>query len=158
MPLARTINTSSVKFEAGGVESANANTLDAYVESVWTPGVTFGGAAVGVTYTSQSAAYTRIGNRIFFNVFILLSSKGSSTGAVLVTGLPVVSGWGAHQPCSLRVTNVTSGVGDTTLMAAVVNSATTIALFDISGGSITALTEADLTNTSLIEISGQYLV
>lgn len=158
MALTRTLNTSSVKFEAGGVASANANTLDAYVEGTWTPGITLGGAAVGVTYTSQTAAYTRVGNRIFFNVYIVLSSKGSSTGALLVTGLPVASGWGAYQPCSLRITSVTAGVGNEMLMAAVVNSATTIALFDISGGTIATITDVDLTNTSTIEISGQYLV
>ena len=88
----------------------------------------------------------------------MLSSKGSSTGAVLITGLPVASGWGAHQPASVRLTALTAGVGNESLMAGVINSGTTVALFDISGGTIAALTDADLTNTSTIEISGQYMV
>jgi len=155
---AGTATASATGLRAGNISITDVQTLDHYLEGTWTPGVTFGGGATGVTYTTQTAAYTRIGNRILFNVYIVLSSKGSSSGAVLVTGLPVASGYGAHQPCSLRVTGVTSGVGDTTLMAGVTNSATTIGLFDIATGAIAALTDADLTNTSAIEISGQYIV
>src|ERR1700704_1857705 len=57
----------------------------------FTPGVAFGGAAVGVTYTTQAGFYTKLGSRLFFNGRVLLTSKGSSVGAATVTGLPFPS-------------------------------------------------------------------
>ena len=59
-----------------------------YETSTFTPELTFGGASTGITYASRGGVYTKIGNRVFFTLSMQLTSKGSSTGAARVTGLP----------------------------------------------------------------------
>jgi len=80
-----------ITFPATQDPSSNANTLDDYEEGTWTPVIAFGGASVGVVYSTQSANYTKIGNRVFISCYVSLLSKGSSTGNVSITGLPFVS-------------------------------------------------------------------
>ena len=68
--------------------SSNANTLDDYEEGTWTPGLSFGGGTTGITYTTQSGGYIKVGAQVTVWAYILLSSKGSSTGVARATGLP----------------------------------------------------------------------
>ena len=68
--------------------SSNANALDYYGEGTWVPGLTFGGNAVGLTYTARPGTWTRIGRLVLVRGQIALSAKGTSTGQSLVTGLP----------------------------------------------------------------------
>lgn len=63
--------------------------------STFTPALTFGGNNVGMTYTSRSGNYTRIGRMCWFVVSIVLSAKGSSTGGASVTGLPFTASTGS---------------------------------------------------------------
>jgi hypothetical protein len=77
-----------IKFPATQVASADANTLDDYEEGTWTMGVSFGGASAGVTTSSNTGTYTKIGRQVTVNGFLQLTSKGSSTGNVKITGLP----------------------------------------------------------------------
>lgn len=57
----------------------------------FTPGLSFGGGAVGVTYATQLGTYTRVGRLVTATGQIVLSSNGSSTGQVRITGLPFAS-------------------------------------------------------------------
>src|SRR5260221_14348861 len=75
-------------FPATQNASTDVNTLDDYEEGTWTPGVAFGGAAVGVTYATQSGTYVKIGSQVTAWFSMTLTSKGSSTGAATITGLP----------------------------------------------------------------------
>jgi len=55
----------------------------------WTPGITFGGGNTGVTYAaSNSGFYTKTGNLVTVTGYLELTSKGSSTGDAVITGLP----------------------------------------------------------------------
>ena len=63
--------------------------LNWYEEGTWTPGVSFGGANVGVAYVSTNGYYTRTGNIVTVSSYINMSNKGSSTGAARITGLPL---------------------------------------------------------------------
>ena len=71
-----------------GTDTAAANLLDDYEEGTWTMGVSFGGASVGVTTSANTGTYTKIGRKVTVNGYLLLSSKGSSTGVAKITGLP----------------------------------------------------------------------
>jgi len=62
--------------------------LSDYEEGTFTPGISFGGGSVGITYTTQSGGYIKVGNQVTVWIFILLSNKGSSTGESRITGLP----------------------------------------------------------------------
>jgi hypothetical protein len=82
-----------ITFPATQSASSNANTLDDYEEGSWTPTITFGGASVGITYNTiyTGATYTKIGNRVCISGFILITSKGSSTGNASIANLPFTS-------------------------------------------------------------------
>lgn len=145
----------------GNTPSSDLTTLDHYQEGTFTPTITLGGAAVGVTYVAQNGVFTRIGNKVFFTIGITLSSKGSSVGALTVAGLPFTASVATvSTPQSLRLTSLTAGVGDTMLTAVVSAGSTGIRIDKISagGGFLIQLTDADLTNSSDIRVSGHYLV
>lgn len=59
-----------------------------YKEGTFTPVLRFGGSNTGITYDSQAGSYVQIGEMVFAAFTIRLSSKGSATGDVSVTGLP----------------------------------------------------------------------
>jgi len=81
-----------------GVNSATAaNLLDDYEEGTWTPNLLFGGGSTGMTYTTQSGIYTKIGRICHIQVRITLSAKGSSTGSAYVTGWPFSANSGAGE-------------------------------------------------------------
>ena len=80
-----------IAFPATQSASSDANTLDDYEEGTWTPSVTFGGNSVGVTYNSRVGTYIKIGKTVFFQAYLGLSNKGSSTGAMRFAGLPFTS-------------------------------------------------------------------
>lgn len=73
-------------------DTAAANALDDYEEGDWTPAITFGGGSTGITYASRSGKYTKIGRQVSVTGYILLTSKGSSTGSASIEGLPFAVG------------------------------------------------------------------
>lgn len=71
-------------FPATQNPASNANTLDDYEEGAWTPAFTPAGGS-GITYTTQVGRYTKIGNLVFAEAHITLSSLGTASGALSVT-------------------------------------------------------------------------
>ena len=97
--------TGAHAFEVGGSEKARitsngltfngdtaaANALDDYEEGTFT--VTYvpaSGSFTAATYAEQNGSYTKIGNRVFFNLRIRTSglTKGSASGDLDISGLP----------------------------------------------------------------------
>jgi hypothetical protein len=83
-----TFAAGQIGFPAVQIPSADVNTLDDYKEGTFTPVLEFGGAASGIAYSSQVGNYTKIGNRVFAYIYIMLTSNGSSSGAATISGLP----------------------------------------------------------------------
>jgi hypothetical protein len=79
--------SNGITFPATAVACTDANTLDDYEEGTWTPVVSFGGASVGITGTF-SGTYTKVGNVVTVTYILSFTSKGSSTGSMLVSGMP----------------------------------------------------------------------
>jgi hypothetical protein len=140
-------------------DPAAANALDDYEEGTWTPSVAFGGASVGVVLSvANGATYTKIGRQVTVNGFFAITSKGSSTGAATITGLPFTIGNGAQFYAaaslfteSISFVNVLQGRGD--------NNTTTIQLFEVTVlGALTTITNADFSDTSNINLSLTYFV
>jgi hypothetical protein len=71
-----------VKFPATQNASADANTLDDYEEGTFTP--TLGGTS---TYTFQFGNYTKIGNRVYFKIYMEVNVIGTGSGQT-ISGLP----------------------------------------------------------------------
>ena len=141
-----------------GSDTAAANLLDDYEEGTWTMGVSFGGASVGVTTLVNTGTYTKIGRQVTVNGYLVLTSKGSSTGTAKITGLPFTIAFSDsnYSSATLRLDSVTfanqfQGYG-------VINT-TTIDLEEITeAGTRTKLTDADFANNSSIMVSLTYFV
>ena len=102
---------SGVTFPATQSASSDANTLDDYEEGTWTPGVTFGGGTTGITYSTQTGQYVKIGRFVYASFNIALSNKGSSTGSVQVTGLPFsISGAVSYGICAANTFSLNSTI------------------------------------------------
>jgi hypothetical protein len=139
-------------------DTAAANALDDYEEGTWTMGVSFGGASVDVTTSSNTGTYTKIGRQVTVNGYLALSSKGSSTGIAIITGLPfaLANTNGNYSAVSLRVNGITflnqfQGFGDIGQTYIVLNEIT-------EAGVSSNLTNADFANDSDVMLSLTYFV
>lgn len=133
-----------------------------YRSGTLTPTITFGGAAVGVTYGTQSGAWVRIGNLLFIECVLILTAKGSSTGeARIVTGLssPYLSA--RTVPLALSVNNMANGTTNQHSWAEVVGSAASMRLYESSNTTPEVKSikqDTAFTDTSEIRISGQWML
>jgi hypothetical protein len=139
-------------------DTAAANALDDYEEGTWTMGVSFGGASVGVTTSSNTGTYTKIGRQVTVNGVLVLTSKGSSTGAVLITGLPftIANSYLNYSTVTVRLENISfanqfqayGGIGSTV-----------IALDEITEAGVNGeLTNSDFADNSTVMVSLTYFV
>ena len=120
----------------------------------WTPGVSFGGGTTGITYTSQAGVVSKIGDEVFAQFQIVLSSKGSSTGNAFITGLPIAPRGGAN----LNSSNggggtVNYAVSLTGLTGGIVPrfpSGSTVDLYQWGATGMARVTDANFTNTTTI--------
>jgi hypothetical protein len=149
-----TVTTSGtgITFPATQSASTDANTLDDYEEGTWTPAVTFGGAAVGVTYGASNAGqYVKVGRMMTVCGILELTSKGSSTGNISITGLPVagnIFGGAALTLYGLTFTGQAYGQPNASAMV----------LYQINAGTRTVLTNTAFQNDTSIAIQITYYV
>lgn len=144
-----------------GVRFANTtisgNVLDHYEEGTFIPVLTFGGASVGITYSSQLGTFTRIGNVVFFRISIILTSKGSSTGVARITGIPVgalnvvIGGVSVGQ-------NVTMAGLTGAVIASVASGPNQIVLNQSGATGSTDVQDTNFTNTTRLILGGSYLL
>jgi hypothetical protein len=148
-------STGGIQFNG---DTAAANALDDYEEGTWTMGIAFGNGTTGITYNFGGATYTKIGRQVTVNGYVVLSSKGSSTGAATITGLPftVGSATGNYTAVTLRLSAVTftgQFQGNTDI------SSTTISFNQISAlGTIANLEDTNFANNSAIMVNCTYFV
>ena len=141
--------TSGITFPATAVAASDANTLDDYEEGTWTPVVSFGGASVGITGTF-SGTYTKVGNVVTITFTLAFTSKGTSTGEMMVSGMPFtgsadsLTGFGyIHRLAALQI------AGQLYLQ---VSGTTFYPRFaGYNGGNTTGLTNADIRNDTALE-------
>lgn len=125
----------------------------------FTPTVTFGGASVGMTYAIQLGQYTRAGDRIFFNLTVMVSALGSSTGAMQIAGLPVATNSTTnHFPVfACNPTGMAAGLTSPIIPNAGTGQ-TTINMSKFAAGTTTSMTQTDCAAGMIISVSGQYTV
>jgi hypothetical protein len=148
-----------ITFPATQSASTNANTLDDYEEGTWTPSITFGGAAVGITYSGYTGGtYSKIGNRVFVTAIVELSNKGSSTGSARIIGLPFTNASG-----TARYLSATIGGGNFTYTGQFYgeiqeNTSSIILNNTTEAGSPSNLTNTNFTNSTFFTVSAHYSV
>lgn len=121
----------------------------------FTPVVSFGGASVGITYTTQLGKYTRVGNVVTYTIQINLSSKGSSTGSMQISGLPYTSISGITQ--SANPGFATGIVTATSIGGWITTGSSVIQLQNSQVNYSATLTDANVSNTTVMYFTGSYL-
>jgi hypothetical protein len=140
-----------ITFPATQSASTDANTLDDYEEGTWTPVMSFGGNSVGITYTAQQGAYVKIGQFVHIQLYVNLSSSGSSTGNAAILNLPFASTGTAYAGCAVSHWGSVSGV---TFFGCYMPPGS--AYINLSGGNPAPSTNSSLTNTNFS--GGSYFI
>jgi len=146
-----------IAFPATAVPSADANTFDDYEKGTWTPVLEFGGGTTGITYGTQVGTYTKIGDEVTIRMEIVLTSKGTDTGNVTVTGSPFAP---ASTPKFAGVTTTTL-IGNKEIIQTYLDNSSTITLAKLGYSSIgtrVILTDGYLVDTSEVTLSLSYIV
>lgn len=145
----------TVLFPGTQIPSANVNALDDYEEGTFTPTLTFGGGSTGITYAGNLLSYTKIGRLVCLNGNIVLTSKGSSTGAAVITlPFPVASGNEFASSNGINFTNFAATVNN--IILSFINGTSTLFPFTTAAGATVQLTDAEFTNTSVLVLQGNY--
>jgi len=116
----------------------------------YTPVLSFVGGTTGITYSTQTGSWIRIGNLVFVQIVIVLTNKGSSTGTASIT-LPVASA----KTCLLSVV-----AGNLTFAGQYLHYQTGNAVFQMvtTASSVVNLTDTAFANNTNLTISGTYIV
>ena len=146
-----------VQFPASQNASADANCLDDYEEGTWTPTLAFGGSSSGITYSTQTGRYTKIGRLVTLECRIVLTSNGSGTGSVTITGMPfnaaVAASTGVVDPIA-NFASLTAGGS----VFVVLDTTGTLYLMQQTTTTRAQLTDTNITNTCNFSFSITYSV
>lgn len=146
------LTSGSIAFPPAQIASSDPNTLDDYEEGAFTP-TAIGDSVSGVgTYTIQTGEYTKIGNRVFFNISLGWSAHTGS-GLLRISGLPFESTTATS--VAIHYDGLLVGSGKQLTAQTV---AATIRLYasDPAGGASNEF--AMDTSVSILRISGSYKV
>jgi hypothetical protein len=130
--------------------------LNWYEQGTFTPTAQGSSSAGTASYTIQTGQYTRIGNRVIFNLRIAYSG-GTGTGNMRVGGLPFTSNSNLNgAACSIYAENL-AGTASYVFVALVAANATYIAIdqVPVGGGGAAAVAYDGAADISL---SGSYIV
>lgn len=143
---------------------ASTSPLQSYVApTAWTPNVFFGGASVGIVYSTQAGTVLKIGQVVFYTFNIVMSAVGSSTGTMTIGTLPytALSGSVYLTPCASNaaLTGLASGY---TQLTAQLDPTLTSAGFTILASSTQStagqvLLKSNVANNISFQASGWYL-
>jgi hypothetical protein len=128
--------------------------------SIFTPQLKVAGSGTGIVYANQVGTYTKIGDVVFYFIYLNLTSKGAGTGTLTIDGLPYTVASGAGQsyptPATWNVTN-TSFVNMFFELSPGSTSGTLRGIAAASQNLIGSnLAATDFTNTTMLRISGWY--
>jgi hypothetical protein len=150
-----TATGTGIAFPATQSASSDANTLDDYEEGTFTPAI-YGTSTAGTgTYSRQTGTYTKIGNRVYFSIYIIWSAH-TGTGDMNINGLPFTSNSSNFSPCALRLNNL-SLTASNLLTTWVVDNTTNVSLqqYATGGGASSAVA---MDTSAEIAVSGDYFV
>jgi hypothetical protein len=147
----------------GVTTSATGNNITVtgnYSTALWIPTIAIGGNSSGITYTTQLGGFTVIGNLISIWADILLSSKGSNSGAVTIPNLPIATFTnGSAQALSVSLFQGWTLANYTTL-ALILSNNSPVGTFAASGSAQAAVLVFDtqITNNFNVRFNATYLV
>lgn len=130
----------------------------AHTEGTWTPALTFGGGATGMTYAIQVGRWVRSGNIVHAWGFLSLTNKGSDLTQVRVTNLPFSAKNLANynQAVTIRLDGLTGVSGN--IQGFIAPAAAVIRIEHLGTGTAAELQSTHFTNTSSVMIDAVYEV
>ena len=144
-----------ITFPATQSASSDVNTLDDYEEGTWTMALAFGGASVDVAYTTRTNNYTFIGNRVYFDLLIQTSSKGSSTGSISIS-LPIAASAGVADAVINGFFDGAAATAAVQIYGRISASASTMLVEAYTTGNAGSMTDANVNNVTVYRFSGSY--
>jgi hypothetical protein len=150
--------TERMRITSAGVKFANgASSLNYYEEGTFTPVLAFGGNSVGITYSIQNGTYTRVGRIVNISFRIILTSRGSSTGAAQIKNLPFIAAniTGNFGGFTLAFADSMSSFAQTLMFVGDTNS-NDIQIRYINGSNYVNFTETNFPNNANFIITGTY--
>lgn len=157
-PLAATSHTFGATF--GNADRASLTTFDWYEEKTSFSPFVVPASGSGITYITQKGVATRIGNRVFFDLWIGITGLGTASGNIYIAGLPWNSkNYGAYvfDAYIVNAGYATNLSGLTGAMSCYVFAGTDRVYLNQWGATgITSLTASNLTTSTSLIISGAY--
>lgn len=138
--------------------SGNTVTINStYQTGTFTPTLSFGGTSVGIVYSAQIGEYIKIGQMVYVNLALTITSKGSSTGLALINGFPFTNAGSAiHAHTYLAITNgITLDAGYTYAGLAFTGTSANIEEYG-SGVNFNQLTDTNFANATTLTSSFCY--
>ena len=126
-------------------------------QGAFTPGVTFGGNAVGLTVGAVDGRYVQAGKQINFWAYIPLTNKGSSTGAARVTLGALPAPAANFAGASVQVDAMTGLPGVPVLFIVAGSAAAELRYFNGTTSEAASLANTHFNNTTTLYITGSYL-
>jgi hypothetical protein len=145
-----------------GSGTSSSELLDDYEEGTFTPTIAGTSTAGSNSYSVQTGFYTKIGNRVLFNIDVAMSAKdGTIAGNLKIAGLPYTPNSTSNNNSSVAIgrfdsINLTSGYSS---LNAMIQSNGNLLVRE-SGDNVAALT-VDVTNISAstrLTLAGHYSV
>ena len=130
-------------------------TLGKLLSGSWTPQTSFDGGTTGLTQSTETGTWIRIGNLVFVKILVVVSAKGSDTGFIRVS-LPTTVG--ASDPSGILNVLYTSWASTATAVHARAEAGLTYARFYRGGtaGDSTLCTSSDVDSAFSYRITGWY--
>jgi hypothetical protein len=146
------VNSGTGKLNLGTMSFDNGVTRMAISSaSSFVPTLSFGGASVGITYGSRICQTFSIGKLCYVNFYIVLSSKGTSTGIASLT-MPFTSGSSITSiPMTYSGNLTAAGTNLTTF------SSLTLMSSNLTSGAVTPLQDTAFANNTGFIVSGCYI-
>lgn len=133
-------------------------------EGTFTPTLMFSDQSTGIAYAAngRQGLYTRIGSVVYVNIFIRLTSKGSSQGDATVTGLPFPARSGIS-PKGLNVILAFGGDVESLpdMKGRIDAGSSVIQLVDVFKNPIVGIfnaTDFEFRNNTILQIDGFYYI
>lgn len=157
--IAAYLTRAQFNFPATAVDSTDPNTLDDYEEGTWTPSLTFETPGdLAITYSSQTGKYTKIGNRVFFDLVMVTTAFTHTTasGNLFIGGLPFAPALlgGNNQRCGQVFYEGITKAGFSDYIF-ITQSATQLRVTAMqSGGAPSNVTASDMPTGGTVQIRG----
>lgn len=121
------------------------------------PEMTFAGDSTGFTYSDRYGVVTKIGIRVTFEFFVILTAKGSATGTVDIfgPGFPLVN---VAAPCTVYWKNLGSNFVHVGGLLQTSNGLTFVRLLGIAAAaaSLAELADTNIANNTEMSVAGSY--